>query len=118
MELLTVRNRYPAQPFVGRYDGQEYVVKDTLTVPDNVARHLQGQSVVRDNPITGEREYRLAIVETDGPMDNLESLPIETLDRTDFDVFRKVQIVDLKANKPVPPAPRGSGRDVAIVTKN
>jgi len=29
-------------------------------VPSHVARHLQGQSVVRDNPITGEREYRLA----------------------------------------------------------
>ncbi len=118
MNLFTVRNRYPATPFVGMYDGHKYVVKDTLTVPDYVAQHLQQQSVIRDNPITGEREFRLAILEVDGPMEDLERLPVESLDRTDFDVFRKVEYMDLKSNKPIPPAQRGSGRDTTIVTKD
>jgi len=100
------------------FDGQEYVVADRLSVPSHVARHLQGQSVVRDNPITGEREYRLAIVEEEGEKEDLVALPSESLDRSDYDSFRKVEYVTTKS--PIPrPAPRGSGRgDSAAITSS
>jgi len=105
---------------VGRYDGVEYVVKDQLTLPSFVARHLQNQSVVRDNPVTGEREYRLAVVEDEvqDPQEDIEVLPKESLDRSDLDPrHTKVEYLDLK-NKPIPPAVRGSGRgDAPLLSK-
>ncbi len=106
--MLTVKNRLK-EPFVGMYDGQTYEVKTTLTLPDAVAWHLKNQSIYRENPISGEREFRLAIVEReedDSPL-SFEDLPIETLDRSDTD-FPKVQYKNMK-NRTVPEQ-RGSGR--------
>jgi len=92
LAILTLKNRYPAEAFDGRFDGQRYIVKDKLAVPDYVAHHLKKQSIVRDNPVTGENEYRLSIVEIDGDQPMLDSLPVETLDRTDMD-FPKAKLI-------------------------
>ena len=106
MAILTVKNRYASQPFVGMFDGQDYTVADTLVLPDYVARHLRKQSVATDNPITGERTYRLAVIE-DGDDDSpLEALPLESLDRTDMDL-RKVVLVPSRLKAP-PPTPRST----------
>jgi hypothetical protein len=90
MAIFTIKNRYAAEPFVGMYDGQEYVVKDTLAVPDYVAHHLKRQSIIRDNPVTGDNDYRLAILELDGEPEPVTELPIETLDRSDMDMPKTV----------------------------
>ena len=92
MAILTVKNRYPAEAFIGRFDGQRYEVKDRLAVPDYVAHHLKRQSIVRDNPVTGESVYRLSIVELDGDQPVLDALPVETLDRTDME-FPKAKLI-------------------------
>lgn len=122
MKILTVRNRHPKVPFAGMYDGVPYEVADKLSLPDFVARHLQKQSLIRDNPVSGAREFRLAIVEEDekdGPLPNIEELPIESLDRSDFLDFRKVVYVDIsRQNRPLPPAERGSGRDTQVLTSS
>ena len=93
MGLLTVQNR-TENPFVGMWDGIEYVVADRLTVPDYIAHHLKGQSIARDNPLFPESNmYRLGIVELGDDVNPLESIPLESLDRSDFDELRKVRIV-------------------------
>lgn len=92
MAILTVKNRWH-EPFVGMWDGETYTVKDTLAVPDYVAYHLKKQSIIRDNPINpGVNEYRLGIVEKGDDVTPLKELPVESLDRTDMDEFRKVVI--------------------------
>ena len=108
MKLLTVRNRFPSKTFVGMFDGEKYEVKDTAVVPETVAYHLKKQSVIRDNPVTGEQEYRLNIVEEDGPGEDLESLPVESLDRSDFPTLRKVEYLQTNA-KPAVPVKTDSG---------
>ena len=107
MEILTLKNRY-REPFEGMYDGEKYVVVDTLAVPAFIAHHLKRQSIFRDNPIAGVQEYRLAIQELDGEMDEILELPPESLDRSDME-HPKVKYVDSKV-RPTPPAQRGSGR--------
>mgnify|MGYP001566626560 FL=1 len=116
MDVLTLRNRFPETPFIGMYDGKTYVVKDRLTLPVEVARHVHNRSVIRDNPVTGEREYRLAIVEEEGDLENLTALPAETLDRSDFDSLRKVEIIDMR-NPVVPPARTAGGSSVRSTSK-
>lgn len=105
--LLTIKNRC-AQPVVGMYDGQLYEIKDQITLPAYVARHLRQQSVYSDNPITGERKYRLAILEEGDDQSPLDELPLDSLDRTDMDMPR----VEYKGSgvKTGAPIPRGSGR--------
>jgi hypothetical protein len=110
MAILTVKNRYAAEPFVGMFDGQTYVVKDTLAVPDYVAFHLKKQSVVKDNPATGNNEYRLAILERGDDDSPLAELPIEAMDRTDMNEFQKVKYVGtgIKSTRPEQRARFGS----------
>lgn len=100
MAILTLKNRYPAEPFIGRFDGQPYVVTDTLAVPDHVAFHLKKQSIVKDNPVTGEATYRLCILERDGDMEPLEELPAESLDRQDMDFPKAILVKGVKTPAP------------------
>lgn len=70
------------------YDGRPYELpphKDVM-LDAYVARHLRNQSVFRDNPITGAKEYRLAVLEDGDPTEPLEDLPLESLDRSDMDM--------------------------------
>ena len=109
MAILTVKNRY-REPFVGMWDGETYEVKDTLAVPDYVAIHLKRQSIIRDNPVNpGMNDYRLGIVENGDPTDMLETLPLESLDRTDMDDFRKVVLKPSGIRSTIP-APKGGQR--------
>jgi len=102
MAILTVKNRW-SEPFVGMFDGETYTVVDTLAVPDYVAYHLKKQSIIRDNPVNaGSNEYRLGIVEKNDDVSPLVSLPLESLDRTDMDEFRKVVIKPSGIRQSVP----------------
>ena len=105
MAILTLKNRYAGKPFEGRFDGQPYVITDTLAVPDNIAYHLKRQSIIKDNPITGESDFRLCILEIDGDMEPILELPVETLDRTDMD-FPKTKLIQGTRT----PAPQRSQR--------
>lgn len=107
MALLTLKNRC-AEPFIGMYDGVTYEIKDQMTVTAYVARHLKNQSIYSDNPVTGERKFRLAIVEEGDDASPLGELPLDSLDRTDMDMPR----VEYRGSgwKPSVPVPRGSGR--------
>lgn len=115
--MLTVKNRH-TETFVGMYDGQRYPIKPgtTLTLPDFVARHIRNQSVYLENPVTGERHFRLAIVEEGDDDSPLDELPIESLDRTDMALNK---VVHVKTNaRPAPPERRGSWRfDSLPITK-
>jgi hypothetical protein len=107
MAILTLKNRWK-DPFIGMWDGQTYEVVDTLACLDYIARHLKRQSIIRDNPINpGLNEYRLAIVEDGDDQSKLtfDSLPQESLDRSDMDEFRKVVIKPSGIRTP-PPAPK------------
>ncbi len=109
MAVLTLKNRFAGAPFVGRFDGQVYEVRDTLVVPDYVAVHLKRQSIVRDNPVTGDNEYRLAIVEHGDSAEPLTSLPLETLDRSDMEYPRaKVIPSNIRQSAPAPRDGTGS----------
>ena len=114
MQVLTVRNRHN-KPFTGVYDGVKYTIPEhgQMTLLRDIAIHLKQQSIFKSNPISGEKEYRLAIVE-DGDEDTpLDSLPQETLDRTDMDL-NKTKIV-VVGNRPAVPV-RGVGGN-AITAK-
>lgn len=102
MKLLTIRNRFPKTAFKGMYDGVPYEISDRMTIPDFIARHLKKQSIIKDNPVTGEQEYRLTILEEDGDVEDLELLPRESLDRSDFADFRKVEYRDMRSPIPAP----------------
>jgi hypothetical protein len=107
MAIYTLKNRF-SEPFVGMYDGVEYTVADTLAVPDYIAQHLKRQSIVRDNPITGDNAYRLGIVEIGDPIDPIAELPAESFDRSDTDHPRSKLISS--GIRSARPAPReGSG---------
>ena len=110
--LLTVRNRYAQTAFEGMYDGISYKVVTDLTLPDHIARHLKKRSLIRDNPVTGEQEFRLAIVEEGDEDTPLEMLPRESLDRTDMD-YRRVTYIETNT-RPVPP-PSKADRVVSSV---
>lgn len=90
MAILTVKNRW-REPFIGMWDGETYVVKDTLVVPDYIAIHLKKQSIIRDNPVNaGANDYQLGIVENGDNVEPLAEIPAESFDRSDMDEFRKV----------------------------
>ncbi len=93
MAILTVKNRYAAEPFVGMFDGETYTVVDTLAVLDYVAHHLKKQSIFKDNPATGYNEYRLAILELGDDDSPVGELPVESMDRTDMNEYQKVKYV-------------------------
>lgn len=114
--MLTVHNRYSKEPFIGMYDGEKYVIKDVVTLPDYIAYHLRKQSIIRDNPITGDNSYRLGIVELGDDVSPLTELPLESLDRTDMD-WRKVKIIPSNV-KPTMPERKGSGFNTTPMSKN
>lgn len=114
MAIYTLKNRFPGNPYVGQFDGQLYVVEDTLAVPDYIALHLRNHAVIRDNPITGEREYRLGILELKDDVSPIRELPVETMDRSDMD-FPKATILRTAQRVPRPDT-RGSGRGVPTMT--
>lgn len=114
MAIYTLKNRFSGKPYVGQFDGTEYIIVDTLSVPDYVALHLRNHAIVRDNPITGEREYSLGILELKDDVSPLAELPVETLDRSDMD-FPKATIMRTTQRTPRP-EPRGSGRGVPTLT--
>ena len=106
MAILTVKNRW-TELFIGMFDGETYVVADTLAVPDFVAHHLKRQSIIRDNPVNaGANEYRLAILELHDDATPLTALPPESFDRTDLDEFRKV-VIKPSGIRTTTPASRG-----------
>lgn len=107
MAIQTLKNRY-REPFVGMYDGVEYTVADTLAVPDYVALHLKRQSIVRDNPVTGDNEYRLGIIELGDPVDEIKELPADTFDRSDTD-HPKVKYIQSGIRSTRPPMREGTG---------
>ena len=102
-QLVTLFNRFK-DPVSAMFDGVVYTVDpgERLTLQVFVARHLRSKSVFLDNPISGEKSYKLGIVE-DGDDDTpLSEVPIEALDRSDMD-FSKVRIVTRNAKPVVPP---------------
>lgn len=107
MAILTLKNRY-REPFVGMYDGVEYTVADTLAVPDYIAVHLKRQSVVRDNPVTGDNDYRLGIIEKGDPIDEILELPQDTFDRSDTD-HPRVKYIASGIRSSRPPLREGPG---------
>ena len=107
--ILTLKNRFPGKPFEGRFDGQPYTVSDTLAVPDYIAYHLKRHSIVKDNPVTGEADYQLCILEIDGDVEPLLEIPAESLDRQDMD-YPKTKLVP----GPRTPAPRRAERFGAL----
>lgn len=109
MALKTLKNRCD-EPFVGMYDGVIYEIKDEMTVTEYVARHLRNQSIYQDNPITGERKFRLAILEDGDDTSPLikANLPLDSLDRTDMDM-PKVEY-RVSGARPAVPEAKGSGR--------
>ena len=104
MQLLTVKNRSD-EPFAGMYDGVVYTVppRGQLTLLSYIARHIKNQSVFLDNPITGEKEFRLAIAEDGDEVAPLaeEQLPVESFNRLDMDL-NKVRIVRTNTRPAVP----------------
>jgi hypothetical protein len=107
MAILTVKNRWH-EPFIGMFDGETYVVKDTLAVPEHIALHLKRQSIIRDNPVNpGTNDYRLGIVERNDVLTPLSEIPAESLDRTDMDDFRKV-VIKPSGIRQAPPVPKAS----------
>jgi hypothetical protein len=70
------------------YDGQRYelVPGKEYTLPDYVAHHLKKHSIYRDNPITGEQEYRVSILEEGDSTETVDEIPRESLDRADMDM--------------------------------
>ena len=117
MALLTVVNRHET-PVVGMWDGQEYVVTDRLTVPDFIAWHLKKQSIIQDNPVMpGDNIYRLGIAEVGDDVGRIDGdLPAESLDRRDFEEFRKVRLVPsgIRMSRP---EPRGDMAGSAVISK-
>ena len=115
MAILTVKNRY-REPYIGVFDGQTYVIEDTLTVPDYVAYHLKRKSVCKDNPVDpGANVYRLAILEKGDDDSPLDEIPVEAMDRTDMNEFQKVKIVGSGAR---PGRPERRERFGTITTKD
>ena len=106
--IYTLKNRFAGQPYQGQFDGQLYTVKDTLSVPDYIALHLRNHALIRDNPVSGEREYRLGIVELGDDVSPIEELPVEVLDRSDMD-FRKVRILQTNQRTAAPASRAGGG---------
>lgn len=108
MVVYQVKNRYK-ETFRGKFDGVSYEVpgNGSAHLPDFIATHIRNQSVIKDNPVTGEREFRLAIVELGDDDSPLLELPLEVMDRTDMEL-RKVKIVDLRS-RPIPPARHATG---------
>jgi len=112
--IYTLKNRFAGKPYEGQFDGQTYTVVDTLAVPDYIAIHLRNHALVRDNPVTGDREYQLGIVELGDDVSPLSELPVEVMDRSDMDL--KKTVILRTTQRVARPEPRGSGRDVAVRT--
>jgi hypothetical protein len=108
MAILTLKNRY-REPFVGMYDGVEYTVDDTLAVPDYVAQHLKRQSIYRDNPVTGNNDYRLGILELGDPVDEVVEIPADPFDRSDTD-HPKVKYIATGIRSSRPAQREGTGQ--------
>ena len=110
MAILTLKNRSTDREFVGMFNGEQYTIKpnETLAVVDAVAFHLKRQSILKDNPIDPRaNDYQLGIVERGDVVDPIQGdAPIETLDRSDMDSFRKVEYRKSGA-RPAAPAPKG-----------
>jgi len=51
-----------------------------MTFSDDVARHLRKRSLIRDNPVTGEGVFALAI-KGEESLDPVGPMPMELLDR-------------------------------------
>lgn len=108
MAIVTVHNRF-REPFVGMWDGQVYEVgaKD-VAFPDYIARHLRRQSIFRENPVTGETLYQLAVLEDGDDTSPIEEKPVDPFDRSDTE-YPKSKVISSGVNR-VPRAPReGSG---------
>jgi len=103
MALLTLKNRYTKEAFVGMYDGEIYTIVDEAILPVHAARHLKNQSIIRDNPVTGDNEYRLGIIEAGDDVSPLDVLPEETFDRSDTD-YPKSKVIqsNIRQGRPVP----------------
>lgn len=116
MAILTLHNRYH-EKFVGMFDGQVYEIgphKD-VPFPDYIARHLQKQSVFKDNPITGEILYSLGIVEAGDDLAPIEEKPVDPFDRSDTD-WPKSKVIPSTVNR-IPRAPREGSGQSGVTTK-
>lgn len=115
MAIFTVHNRYH-EKFVGMFDGQTYEIGDKdMAFPDYIARHLQKQSIFRDNPITGERLYQLAILEQGDDVSPIEVKPEDSFDRTDTE-WPKTKIIPSSIHR-IARAPKADSADRQVVTK-
>ena len=107
MAIFTLKNRSTDRPFVGMFDGETYTIEPdgTMAVVDTVAFHLKRQSILKDNPIDPRvNVYQLGIVEKKDELSPLKGeAPIESLDRSDMDDFRKVEYRKSNARPAAPP---------------
>lgn len=112
MAILIVHNRH-RDKFVGMFDGQVYEVGEKdVAFPDYIARHLRGQSILKDNPVTGDRLYQLAVIEDGDDVSPIEEKPEDPFDRSDTD-WPKSKVIPSGVNR-VSRAPReGSGQSGA-----
>lgn len=116
MAIVTLHNRYH-EPFVGMYDGQDYVVADKdIALPDYIARHLRRQSIIRDNPISGEADYLLAVLEDGDPVTPVEVIPADTFDRSDTD-WAKTKIIPSGVRHFRPVSREGTAASHDVTTK-
>jgi hypothetical protein len=111
MKLLTLKNR-TSESFTGMYDGVSYTIQPgaSVTLLDFIALHLKNQSICRLNPVMGDAEFRLAIVEHGDDDSPLYDIPDEVLDRSDMDLH-KTRIVKM-GNRPAVPVHRAAGSAV------
>ena len=116
MAILTVHNRYH-EKFVGMFDGQIYEIGEKdMAFPDYIARHLKRQSIFRDNPITGDNLYQLAVLEDGDDVAPIEVKPEESFDRSDTD-YPKSKIIPSGIHR-IARAPKAdSGRGETVTTK-
>jgi hypothetical protein len=74
------------EPLIVAFDGQHYTFLpgEEMALPDEVARHLRKRSLIRDNPITGEGVFALAIKGLEDT-ECIGGKPVELLDRSDME---------------------------------
>lgn len=115
MAIYTLKNRFAGKAYVGMHNGKVYEIADTLAVPDYIAIFLRDHAIIRDNPISGEREYSLGILELKDDISPLDRLPEESMDRSDTD-YPKAKLIPYNT-RTARPAPRSGPGAAEVASK-
>lgn len=116
MAIVTVHNRYH-EKFVGMFDGQTYEIGEKdVAFPDYIARHLQRQSIFRDNPVSGEVLFQLAILENGDDTSTIVEKPVDPFDRSDTE-WPKTKVIPSSVQRTAR-APRDGSGAAEVATKS